>query len=150
MEIVVRAAIVFFFLWGITRVVGRSTLGELSSFELILFIVMGDLIQQGVTQQDFSVTGALLAVGTFAVLTIAVSWINVRFPQARTITQGTPVVVVSGGEPNLDVMRSERLTLDELYEAAREHGIERIAQVRLAVLETDGQISFFRADGQHA
>lgn len=147
MEIVIRAVVLFFFLWGLTRVVGRSTLGELSSFELVLFIVMGDLIQQGVTQQDFSVTGALLAIGTFAVLTIALSWINARFPGARRVTHGVPVVVVSGGELATEVMRTERLSLDDLLGAARQQGIEKIAQIRLAVLETNGQISFFTDDG---
>ena len=147
METVVRAVIIFVFLWGITRVVGRSTLGELSSFELILFICMGDLVQQAVTQQDYSVTGAMLAVGTFALLTILLSWINARYPGARRITHGVPVVVVHDGEPQRDVMRAERLSLDDLYGAARQQGIERIGTVRLAVLETNGQISFFPIDG---
>lgn len=147
METVVRAVIIFVFLWGITRVVGRSTLGELSSFELILFICMGDLVQQAVTQQDYSVTGAMLAVGTFALLTILLSWVNARYPGARRITHGVPVVVVHDGEPQRDVMRAERLSLDDLYGAARQQGIERIGTVRLAVLETNGQISFFPFDG---
>lgn len=147
METVVRAVIIFTFLWGITRVVGRSTLGELSAFELILFICMGDLVQQAVTQQDYSVTGAMLAVGTFALLTILLSWINARYPGARRITHGVPVVVVHDGEVQADVVRAERLSLDDLYGAARQQGIERIGTVRLAVLETNGQISFFPFDG---
>lgn len=147
MEIVIRAVIIFFFLWGITRVVGRSTLGELSSFELILFVVMGDLVQQAVTQQDHSVTGAVLAVGTFALLTILLSWINARFPRSRKVMQGVPVVVVSDGELALETMRNERLSLDELLGAARQQGIERIGDIRVGVLETNGQLSFFTAEG---
>lgn len=143
METVVRAVIIFVFLWGITRVVGRSTLGELSAFELILFICMGDLVQQAVTQQDYSVTGAMLAVGTFALLTIFLSWINARYPGARRFTHGVPVVVVHDGEVQADVMRAERLSLDDLYGAARQQGIARMESVRLAVLEANGQISFF-------
>lgn len=77
-EIVLRAAITFFLLWLITRAVGRSTLGELSSFELLLFITMGDLVQQGVTQEDHSVTGGLIAVGTMALLTVMLGYVNVR------------------------------------------------------------------------
>lgn len=146
MEIVIRAAIIFVFLWVITRVVGRTTLGELSSFELIVFITMGDLVQQGVTQQDYSVTGAMLAVGTFALMTIILSWVNARFPAARRVTHGIPVVVVHNGELALDVMRTERLSLDDLLAAARQQGIERIADIRVAVLETTGQLSFFTAD----
>lgn len=147
MEIVVRAVVVFVFLWVITRVVGRSTLGELSTFQLIVFITMGDLIQQSVTQQDFSVTAGFLAVGTFALLTILLSWLNARFTQLRPVTHGLPLVVVHDGEPLLGVLRQERMALDDLISAARQQGIERIGQIRLAVLETNGQLSFFTGDG---
>ncbi len=74
MEIVIRALVVFLFLWLVTRAAGRATLGELSTFELLLYVTMGDLVQQAVTQQDYSVTAAFLAVGTFALLTVALSW----------------------------------------------------------------------------
>lgn len=137
MEIVVRAVIVFFFLWMVTRIVGRSTLGELSTFELIVFITMGDLIQQGVTQQDYSITASVLAVGTFALLTIAISWLNARSRRLRPVTHGVPVVVVHAGEPLLGTLRQERMALDDVISAARQQGIERIGDIRLAVLETN-------------
>ncbi|MGQ0623980.1 MAG: DUF421 domain-containing protein [Sporichthyaceae bacterium] len=143
MEIVFRAVVVFAFLWLVTRSVGRSTLGELSTFELLLYVTMGDLVQQGVTQQDTSLSGALLAVGVFALLTVALSYANWRWPRARAVIHGVPTVVVSCGEPDLAAMRTERLSLDDLMAAAREDGIERLADIRLAVLETDGKISFF-------
>lgn len=88
MEIVFRAVIVFVFLWLITRAVGRSTLGELSTFELLLYVTMGDLVQQGVTQQDYSMTGAALAVGTFALVTVALSFTQWRFPWTRPALTG--------------------------------------------------------------
>ncbi len=143
MEIVMRAVVVFFFLWLITRAVGRSTLGELTAFELLLFVTMGDLVQGGVTQQDFSLTGAMLAVGTFALLTVGFSYANWRWRAVRPVVHGAPVVVVSNGEPALDAMRGERLSMDDLMAAARENGIERFSEIRLAVLETDGRVSFF-------
>lgn len=146
MEIVLRAVIIFFFLWGITRLVGRSTLGELSAFELILFITMGDLVQQGVTQQDYSLTGAGLAVATFALLTIGLSWLNTRAKGPHRIIHGSPVVVVRDGEPDLAVMRRERLSLDDFMGAARQQGIETFAAIRLAILETNGQLSFFTSE----
>lgn len=146
MEIVVRAVVVFFFLWLVTRAVGRSTLGELTAFELLLFVTMGDLVQNGVTQQDFSLVGAMLAVGTFALLTVAFSYANWRWRSVRPVVHGVPVVVVNNGEPAVDAMRGERLSFDELMAAARESGIERFSQIRLAVLETDGKISFFTHD----
>jgi uncharacterized membrane protein YcaP (DUF421 family) len=148
MEIVVRAAVMYAFLWIVTRATGKSTLGELSTFQLVLYIVMGDLIQQGVTAQDYSVTGAVLAVSVFAVLTVALSWVQLRWPRSRPVIHGAPVVVVTDGEMRDDLMKVERLSVDDLYEAARSNGIDRLSQVRLAVLEADGQISFFKRDGE--
>lgn len=146
MEIVLRAVVIFFFLWAITRVAGRSTLGELSSFELILFVTMGDMVQQAVTQQDYSVTGAVLAVGTFGLLTIALSWVNSRWKAPHRVLHGTPVVVFARGEPKLDVMRRERLSMDDFVAAARGQSISSFAQIELAVLESSGQISFFTGE----
>lgn len=148
MEVVVRALVVFVFLWIITRIVGRATLGELSSFELILFITMGDLVQQGVTQQDYTVTSAVLAVGTFALLTIVLSWVNARVGILRPITHGVPVVVVLDGKPLVRTMRTERLSPEDLFAAARTKGIADIGDIRMAVLEANGQLSFFTDSGE--
>lgn len=143
MEIVVRAIIIFAFLWLITRAVGRSTLGELSTFELILFIVMGDLVQGAVTQQDSSITGAVLAVGTFTLLTVSLSWLAWRFPDRLRFIKGSPVVVMRDGEPRMKVLRDQRLALEDLITSSREQGVRRLSDVEIAVLEIDGRISFF-------
>jgi uncharacterized membrane protein YcaP (DUF421 family) len=149
-EIVIRALVIFLFLWLVTRAVGRSTLGELSTFELLLYVTMGDLVQQGVTQQDYSVTGAALAVSTFALLTVALSWIQWRFPRARPVLSGRPVLVFADGRPVEDGMRRERLSMADLLVAAREQGIRRTEQIEYAVLEADGRISFFTHDPDDA
>lgn len=143
MEIVIRALVIFFFLWLITRSVGRSTLGELSTFELLLYVTMGDLVQQGVTQQDYSVTAAVLAVGTFAVLTVALSWLQWKFPRTRDFVTGRPVVVVSDGALQEEALRRQRLSTADLLVAAREQGIRRTSEIEYAVLEADGRLSFF-------
>lgn len=143
MEIVVRALTVFAFLWIITRVVGRATLGELSTFELLLYVTMGDMVQQAVTQQDYSVTSAFLAVGVFALLTVALSYLSWRFPQLRPMIRGRPIVIVRDGEPIMAEMARQRLPFDDLTAAAREQGIRRISNIEMAVLETNGRISFF-------
>jgi uncharacterized membrane protein YcaP (DUF421 family) len=142
-EIVFRALFIFGFLWFITRVTGRSTLGELSTFQLLLYVTMGDLVQQAVTQQDYSVTSAVLAVGVFALLTVAISWLNSRSSRIRPITHGIPVVIVDQGEPIMPTLRAEHISIDDLMSAARQEGIERFADIRVAVLETNGRISFF-------
>jgi uncharacterized membrane protein YcaP (DUF421 family) len=146
MEIVLRALVIFVFLWVVTRAVGRSTLGELSTFELVLFVTMGDLVQQGVTQQDYSVTGAMMAVGTFAMLTVALSWTQWRFPRTRDVISGRPALVIEDGELVEANMRRQRLGVADVLIAAREQGIRRTAEIEYAVLEADGRISFFTYD----
>jgi len=143
MEIVIRAVVIFAFLWLVTRAVGRSTLGELSTFELLLYVTMGDLIQQAVTQQDYSVTGGMLAVSTFAVLTLVLSWTQWRFPRARPVVTGRPLMVFQHGQPVEHNMRTQRLSVADFLVAAREQGIQRTAEIEYAVLEADGRISFF-------
>jgi len=150
MEIVLRALVMFTFLWIVTRASGKATLGELSTFQLVLYVVLGDLVQQGVTGQDYSVTGAILAVSVFALATATLSWAQQRWPRLRPVVHGSPIIVVSDGEPQHGAMKAERLCIDDLYEAAREKGIERLEQVRLAVLEADGRISFFTREGQQS
>lgn len=146
MEIVLRALVVFLFLWVVTRAVGRSTLGELSTFELLLYVTMGDLVQQGVTQQDYSVTAALLAVSTFALMTVGLSWLQWRVPRARPITTGRPLLVFSDGSLDANAMRSQRLSVADFLVAAREQGIRRTDELEYAVLEADGRLSFFTRD----
>jgi uncharacterized membrane protein YcaP (DUF421 family) len=148
MEIVLRAVVVFLFLWAVTRAVGRSTLGELSTFELLLYVTMGDLVQQGVTQQDYSVSGAVLAVGTFALLTLVLSWTQWRFPRTRDLITGRAVLVVRDGRLEEASMRRQRLSVADLLVAAREQGIRRTAEIEYAVLEADGRISFFTFEEQ--
>lgn len=143
MDIVYRAAVIYFFLWFITRVIGKRELGSMSAFELVLLVTMGDLIQQGTTQEDFSVTGAMLAVGTFTLLMVFFSWVSFRFKKTRPMLEGMPVVVIQGGKVRDEVMHYERLDEDELFEALREQGIDDVAKVKVGVLEPDGKFSFF-------
>jgi uncharacterized membrane protein YcaP (DUF421 family) len=146
MEIVARALVLFVFLWLVTRCVGRSTLGELSTFELLLYVTMGDLVQQAVTQQDYSVTGGMLAVGTFALLTVGLSWFQWRFPRSRPVITGRPVLVFRDGAPVEGAMRLQRLAVADFLVAAREQGIRHTSEIEFAVMEADGRLSFFTHD----
>ena len=143
MEIVIRAIVMFLFLWAVTRAVGRSTLGELSTFELLLYVTMGDLIQQAVTQQDYSVTSGVLAISVFALLTVVLNWTQWRFPGTRSVINGKPLVIVRDGEILPAPTRQQRLSTADLLAIARQQGIRSIAEVELAVLEADGKVSFF-------
>jgi uncharacterized membrane protein YcaP (DUF421 family) len=146
MQVIVRAAILYLFLVVVIRLIGRKSLAELGSFELVLLIVMGDLIQQGVTQQDYSVIGAMLAVATFTLLTIALSYITFRWRRVRPALEGAPVVVVMRGRPVEGVLRRIRVSTDDLKVAAREQGIADLRQIDLGVMEADGKFSFMRRD----
>ena len=146
MEIVVRAAAIFLFLWLLTRAIGKKELAEMSAFELVLIVTIGDLVQQGVTQEDMSVTGAMLAVGTIALLVVAMSYVGYRWPRTNRVLEGVPVIVVDDGRIVDDVIETERLTDEEVVSAAREQGIEDLRHVRYGVLEPDGAFSFVRVD----
>jgi len=148
MEIVVRALVLFLVLWFVTRAMGRTTLGELSAYELIVYITMGDLVQQGITQQDYSVTGAATAISVFALCTVGLSWVQWRFPRTRPLVAGRPLLVVRDGQVLPLPSRRQRLSVSDIKGSARRQGIRSLAEVELAVLEPDGRISFFtRSDG---
>jgi uncharacterized membrane protein YcaP (DUF421 family) len=142
MDIVLRAAFAFFFVLLVTRIVGRRELSSLQPFDLILLVMIGDLVQQGVTQNDFSVTGLVLAAGTIAVLTVVVSYGSFKIPFLRPVLDGEPVIVVQDGEPIKKNLDRNRITIDELRAAARLEGIAALSDIEWAVLETGGQISF--------
>jgi uncharacterized membrane protein YcaP (DUF421 family) len=144
MDIVVRSIIVFLFIWVLMRLVGRRELSSMEPFDLIIIIVIGDLVQQAATQQDMSVTGAILSAGTIGLMTVAFSWFSWRFPRTRPVLDGKPIVIVEDGKPLMDNMRRERVTIEELAAQARLKGIESLDSVKWAVLETGGQVSFIQ------
>ena len=142
MDIVIRAAAVFFLLLLVTRVVGRRELNTMEPFDLILLVVVGDLVQQGVTQDDYSLTGAALVVSTLALLTVLTSLASFKVPSLRPVLEGEPLVLLEHGRPIDRNLRRERLTVEELAAEARQQQIASLDGVRLAVLETNGRISF--------
>jgi len=142
MDIVWRAAAVYLFLFLFTRALGKRELVEMSAFEMIVLITIGDLVQQGVTQEDYSVTGAILAVSTFGFLSLVGSYVAFRFKRTRSVLEGRPVLVVHNGRWLDDALKVERVTRDEVLEAARNEGIGDLKDVRVGVLEPDGKFSF--------
>ena len=144
MDIVLRAIVVFAFLYVLMRIVGRRELSTLEPFDLILLVVLGDAVQQGLTQDDYSLTGAFLAIGTIALLQLGVSYANLRFPRLRPILDGEPIVVVQDGKPIERNLRRERVTMDDLMSAARRQNIAALDDVAWAVMETSGEITFIK------
>jgi uncharacterized membrane protein YcaP (DUF421 family) len=146
MDVVVRAAVVYVVVLLFTRILGRRELSTLQPFDLILLVVIGDLIQQGVTQNDLSVTGIVLVLSTIGVLIVATSYLSFRFRRLRPLLQGEPVVLVEDGKPIERNMRRERLSMDDLAEEARQNEIDSLDSVKWAVLETSGKISFIKKE----
>ena len=149
MEIVIRATLVFFFIWALTRAMGKRELAEMSAFELVLLVVIGDLVQQGVTQEDMSVTGAVLAVGTIGLLTLLFSFLGFRWRRAGDVLSGVPIVVARDGLVLEEALRYERLSVQDVREAAREQGIGSLEEIVLGVLEPDGRFSFVTEHRPH-
>lgn len=141
MDLVIRATVVFFFIFLVTRIVGRRQLSNLEPFDLILLVVLGDLVQQGITQSDESVTGTLIVIATIALLSVGVSWVSFRFRGARLLTEGEPVVLVQDGRLIERNLRRERITVEDIQEEARQAQITSLADLRWAILENDGHIS---------
>jgi len=141
-DIVARATVAFLILFLLLRVLGRRELSSMEPFDLILLVVIGDLIQQGVTQSDMTLTGSMLAIGTFAILTVLVSWLVFRFRRLRPVLDAGPLIILQDGKLVEHNLRQERLTEDEVAAAARQQQIASLDDVAWAVLEGNGRISF--------
>src|ERR671936_2315596 len=112
MDIVIRACVAYAFILFLMRVVGRRELSSMEPSDVILLVVIGDLVQNGVTQSDYSMTGVVLAVSTFGLLAVATSYVVFRSRRAQSVIEGEPLIIVQDGEPIAKNMRAERITLD--------------------------------------
>lgn len=144
MDIVVRASIMFAILYLLVRLLGKRELGQMTPFEFIVLVVLGDLIQQGVTQNDFSATGATLAIATFAFWGVVLSWFSYLSPRAEAVLEGQAKVLVRDGELLEDNLRRDRMTRGEVESEMRLAGIAAMHDVAWALLEPNGKISFIR------
>lgn len=142
MDVVLRAAVIYVFLFVLMRLIGRRELSQLQPFDVLLLVVLGDLITQGALQSDMSLTGAGLAAGTFALMTVGTSFLAYRFRRLRPVLEGEPLVIVTDGKVVERNLARERLTIEDIQEEARANGIASLNDVRWAVLETTGRISF--------
>ena len=142
MDLVLRTIYVFVLIFIVTRAVGRRELSSMEPFDMILLVVIGDLVQQGVTQSDYSLTGATTVIATLALLTVLTAWLSFRVRRLRPILEGEPIVLVTDGRILERSLHRQRMTVEELVAEARQQQISSLDDVRFAVLETNGTISF--------
>jgi len=144
MDIALRALFLYAFVILVMRVIGRRELSSLGAIDLVLLIVLGDSIQQGLTQDDYSVTGAVIAVSTIAAVQVASSYLSFRSRRARIVLEGNPIVIVQDGRLIEKNLRRERMTRDEVAEEMRMQEIASFDEVQWAILENNGSISFIK------
>ncbi len=142
MELFLRATVIYWFLWVVIRGTGKRSLAELTPLDLLLIVILGDFVQQGVTQEDMSITGAMIAVSVFVLWTLLADRWGRRSRTASRVLASEPVIILRSGEPVMSRLDQERVTLDELKEAARLEGYRDLSQIEVGVLESDGRFSF--------
>jgi len=146
MDIVLRATVMFVLLYVLLRLLGKRELGQMTPFELVVLIVMGDLIQQGVTHNDFSLSGATLAIVTFAFWGLVLSWVTYLFPRLEKLLDGEPRIIIRDGVLLEKNLRRDRITRREVESEMRLAGISTMHDVAWAILEPQGKISFIRRE----
>ena len=142
MDLVLRTVYVFFLILVVTRAVGRRELSSMEPFDLILLVVIGDLVQQGVTQSDNSLTGTTTVIVTMGTLVVITAWLSFRFARLRAVLEGKPTLLIADGELLERNLHRERMTVEELRAEARQQSIGALEEIRYAILETNGRISF--------
>jgi uncharacterized membrane protein YcaP (DUF421 family) len=142
MDIALRAIFLYAFVVFLLRVMGRRELSSLSPIDLVLLIVLGDAIQQGLTQDDYSVTGAVIAVSTIAVMQVGSSYLGFKSKRVRRVLSGEPIVIVEDGKLIEHNLKRERVTEGEVAEEMRAQQIASVEDVQWGILESNGTMSF--------
>jgi uncharacterized membrane protein YcaP (DUF421 family) len=145
MDLAIRAVVIYIFIYTLTRIVGRRELSSLGPFDIILLVVIGDAVQQGLTQDDYSMTGAFIVVTVFALMQVCLSYLSFRFRSLRTVLEGEPIVIIQDGKPIERNLRRERLAVDDVMEQARLTAqISSMDDIQFAIVENSGAISFIQ------
>ena len=142
MDLVLRTVFVFILILLVTRAVGRRELSSMEPFDLILLVVIGDMVQQGVTQSDYSLTGTTIVIATLAAMVVGTAYLSYRFKRLRPLLEGEPTLLISDGRLLERNLRRERMTVQEIRAEARLQSIGSLRDIQYAVLETNGKISF--------
>jgi uncharacterized membrane protein YcaP (DUF421 family) len=145
-EVIARTAIVYLALLVALRLAGKREIGQMTTFDLVVILLIANAVQNAMVGPDSSVTGGLIAAFVLLLGNYAIAWISEHFTPLRVWLEGTPTVLVSNGLLLKSNMRKESIDAEEIYMAMREHGIDSLPDVKLAVLEIDGSISIVPKD----
>ena len=140
-DVALRTAIVYIFLVVAIRVSGKREIGQMSVLELVVILIISDAVQNSMVGENASIWGGLVAVTVLLTLDFALRSLTLRWPRFRKVLQGEPRLLIRDGQILERALREEGISTDEVAAAVRGQGVERIDQVSLAVLETDGSIS---------
>ena len=142
MDSVIRAAVVYFMLLVVFRLAGNRSIGQITAFDFVLLLMISESIQQAMITSDFSLTNAFLIIVTLVGVDIMMSLWKQRSKKLERILDGVPVLLIENGKLNKHIMNKERVDEGDILAAAREKiGIERIDQIKHAVVEANGAIS---------
>jgi uncharacterized membrane protein YcaP (DUF421 family) len=146
MELVLRAVAIYFFFLLLFRISGQRSMAQITTFDFVLLLLVAEATQQALTGEDHSFTAAALVVMTLAGIDIGLSLLKQASPRLDRLLEGTPLILVENGRPLRDRMRAARIDEQDVLAAARErHGLERMEQIKFAVLERSGGISIVPA-----
>ncbi|WP_173933549.1 YetF domain-containing protein [Chelativorans sp. Marseille-P2723] len=142
MDSVVRGIVVYFFLLIVVRLSGRRTLSQITPFDFVLLLIVAETTQQALLGDDFSLVNAFVLILTLFVTDIALSFAKQWWPRAEVMLDGAATVLISRGKPDKEALRRARVDIADILEAARtQHGLERLEQIKFAVLEVGGNVS---------
>jgi uncharacterized membrane protein YcaP (DUF421 family) len=142
MQSVLRAVAIYGFLLLIFRVMGKRSLAQITAFDFVLLLIIGEATQQALLGDDFSVINAWIVIGTLMFLELGLSLVKSWWPALDPILESTPLVIVENGRLLQDRTAHERVDVEDVLAAAREHhGLQRLEEIKYAVLERSGGIS---------
>lgn len=150
MEVVLRALVMYSFLMVIFRISGQRTLAQITPFDFVLLLIVGEATQQALLGEDFSITNSLVVISTLITIDVVLSQFKQRFNRLGAAVEGMPLLIVENGEIIDERADKARIDEQDILQAARQtQGIERLHQVKYAVLERCGGISVIpKQEGQ--
>ena len=147
-ELILRAFVVFAFLFVFFRVIGKKHFSEMTPFDFIIFLFISEAVQSALVSDDKSIPAALISVSTLIMLNVLLNKLSYKFKKAEKLIEGAPRPLIENGQVNHQVLKEETITDRELHQALRLQGVIDIKEVKLATLETNGSISVIKKSDQ--